>query len=76
MGLIRLTYINSNLFDKIKKKLPEFIHIPLFLLPFALVVPFVPEIFGLGKDMMIAGNSFSIQFLIGIALLKRSEDVV
>jgi chloride channel protein, CIC family len=70
LGLIRLTYINSNLFDKIKKKLPEFIHIPLFLLPFALVVPFVPEIFGLGKDMMIAGNSFSIQFLIGIALLK------
>jgi len=70
VGLIRLTYTNSNLFDKIKKKLPEFIHIPLFMLPFALVVPFVPEIFGLGKDMMIAGNSFSFQFLIGIALLK------
>lgn len=70
VGLIRLTYINSNLFERLKKKLPEFIHIPLFLLPFALVVPFVPEIFGLGKDVMVAGNSFSFQFLIGIALLK------
>ena len=70
IGLIKMTYFNSNIFDKVKVKLPEYIHIPLFLLPFALVVPFVPEIFGLGKDIMIAGHSFSPQFLIGIALLK------
>jgi len=70
LGLIKLTFFNSNLFDKVKKKLPEYIHTPLFLLPFALVVPFIPEIFGLGKDIMIAGHSFSPQFLISIALLK------
>jgi chloride channel protein, CIC family len=70
LGLIKLTFFNSNLFDKIKTRLPEYIHIPLFILPFALIVPFVPEIFGLGKDIMIAGHSFSPQFLIMIALLK------
>jgi CIC family chloride channel protein len=70
VGLIRLTYTNSNLFEGIKKKLPEFIHIPLFLLPFALVVPFVPEIFGLGKDVMISANGLTPQFLMGIAILK------
>ena len=70
VGLIKLTYFNSNIFDRVKAKLPEFIHIPLLLLPFALTVPFVPEIFGLGKDMMLAGNGFTPAFLIGIALLK------
>jgi chloride channel protein, CIC family len=70
LGLIKMTYYNSNLFDKIKKRLPEYIHTPLIILPFALTVPFVPEIFGLGKDIMIAGHSFSPQFLIMIALLK------
>ncbi len=70
VGLIRLTFHNSNLFDRVKQRIPEYLHIPLLLMPFALVVPFVPEIFGLGKDMMIAGNTFSPQFLIGIALLK------
>ncbi|MGI6394288.1 MAG: chloride channel protein [bacterium] len=70
VGLIKLTYTNSNLFEKTKQKLPEFIHIPLFLIPFALTAPFIPEIFGLGKDVMVAANGFSPQFLIGIAVLK------
>ncbi len=70
LGLIKMTYFNSNIFDKVKSKLPEYIHIPLFMLPFALVVPFVPEIFGLGKDIMIAGHNFTPQFLIGLAVLK------
>lgn len=70
VGLIKLTYFNSNLFDKLKSKLPEYIHIPLIILPFALVVPFVPELFGLGRDIMIAGHSFSPEFLITLAILK------
>jgi len=70
LGLIKLTYRNSVYFDRFKSRLPEFIHIPLFLLPFALTVPFVPEIFGLGKDIMIQSGGFTPQFLIGLAVLK------
>lgn len=70
LGLIKLTYRNSVYFDRFKSRLPEFIHIPLFLLPFAVTVPFVPEIFGLGKDIMIQAGGFTPQFLIGLAVLK------
>jgi len=70
VGLIKLTYFNSNIFDKIKKKIPEYFHTPLIILPFALVVPFVPELYGLGRDIMLAGDGFSWEFLIALALLK------
>lgn len=70
VGLIKLTYFNSNIFDKIKKKIPEYFHTPLIILPFALVVPFVPELFGLGRDVMLAGDGFSWEFLIVLAVLK------
>ena len=70
VGLIKLTYFNSNVFDKIKKKIPEYFHIPLIILPFALVVPFVPELFGLGRDIMLAGDGFTWEFLIVLAVLK------
>jgi len=70
VGLIKLTYFNSNIFHKIKQKLPEYFHTPLIILPFVLVVPFVPELFGLGRDIMIAGHSFPPEFLITLAILK------
>ncbi len=68
--LIKLTYMNSNIVDKIRGKLPEYLSIPIALLPFALCIPFVPQIFGLGKDMMIMGANLDPWVLIGIALLK------
>ena len=70
VGLIKLTYFNSNIFDKIKQKIPEYFHIPLIILPFALVVPFVPELYGLGRDIMVAGDGFTPEFLIALAVLK------
>lgn len=70
LGLIKLTYRNSLLFDRYKKKLPEFIYTPLFILPFALTVPFIPELFGLGKDVMLESKLLSPEFLITLALLK------
>ena len=70
VGLIKLTYFNSNIFDRIKQKFPEYLHIPLIILPFALVVPFVPELYGLGRDIMVAGDGFTPEFLIALAVLK------
>ena len=70
VGLIKLTYANSNLFDRFKNRLPEYIHTPFLMLPFALTAPFIPEIFGLGQDVMLSAGTLAPYFLILIALLK------
>jgi len=68
--LVRATRFLAARFDPLKKKLPAYLHTPLLLLPFVLVVPFVPVIFGLGKDVMTDAFSWAPWLLVGVALLK------
>ncbi len=68
--LIRATRFLAERFDPLKEKLPAYLHTPLLLLPFVLVVPFVPSIFGLGRDVMTDAFSWAPALLLGIALLK------
>jgi len=72
VALIRTTAFLTERFEPIKSRIPAYLHTPLFLVPFALTVPFVPALFGLGKDVMVDAFSWGPWLLIGIALLKLS----
>ncbi len=70
VALIKATAALTARFEPLKKRIPEYLHAPLILLPFALVVPFVPSIFGLGRDVMVDAFAWGPWLLMGIALLK------
>ncbi|HOW52606.1 MAG TPA: chloride channel protein [bacterium] len=70
VALIKATAAVTDRLEPIKKRIPEYLHAPLILLPFALVVPFVPSLFGLGKDVIVDGFAWGPWVLVGIALLK------